>query len=129
MSLERLDIVHFLSAPTIPTVKFVFRQPSLSYQNNLFILPFKPKVWYCIFGLTIFIFIIALINAKWESIKMAQEDNNVSSYLISLLILIHILIFISIYAWTKRLRVITHGRETLSRELTDRVNLLKVAKI
>nr|XP_026488460.1 ionotropic receptor 75a-like [Vanessa tameamea] len=70
---QRLKVLDYLSYPTSTTVKFVFRQPSLSYENNLFILPFKPRVWFCIFGLIILMLLIVFINARWESIKYEPD--------------------------------------------------------
>ncbi|XP_038212065.1 ionotropic receptor 75a-like [Zerene cesonia] len=67
---SRLDVLEYLVYPSPPTTKFVFRQPSLSYQNNLFILPFKPVVWMCIFGLILLLTIILFINAYWERMKL-----------------------------------------------------------
>nr|AMM70655.1 ionotropic receptor 75q1 [Heliconius melpomene rosina] len=72
---ERLSLADFIAAPIMPTVRFVFRQPSLSQQNNLFFLPFKPVVWGCILGLIFFIFIIALIITKWENSKTEKENS------------------------------------------------------
>ncbi|CAH2106498.1 unnamed protein product [Euphydryas editha] len=69
----RLEVLEYLSFPTKITVKFVFRQPTLSYQNNLFILPFKPQVWLCILGLTILMLFIVFVNARWENIKSESE--------------------------------------------------------
>ncbi|XP_064071866.1 ionotropic receptor 75a-like [Vanessa tameamea] len=70
---QRLKVLDYLSYPTSTTVKFVFRQPSLSYENNLFILPFKPRVWFCIFGLIVLMLLIVFINARWESIKYEPD--------------------------------------------------------
>ncbi|XP_045448924.1 ionotropic receptor 75a-like [Melitaea cinxia] len=71
---SRIRVLDFLSSPTKSTVKFVFRQPSLSYQNNLFILPFKPQVWLCILGLTILMTFILFVNARWENIKSDSQE-------------------------------------------------------
>ncbi|CAG4980043.1 unnamed protein product [Colias eurytheme] len=71
----RLDVLEYLVYPSPPTTKFVFRQPSLSYQNNLFILPFKPVVWMCIFALILLLTIILFINAYWESMKLDNKNN------------------------------------------------------
>ncbi|XP_052740355.1 ionotropic receptor 75a [Bicyclus anynana] len=71
----RLKILEYLSYPSTATVMFVFRQPSLSYQNNLFVLPFKPNVWFCIFGVIMLMMVIISVNAQWESIKMDEINN------------------------------------------------------
>uniref|UniRef100_A0AAU6NDS6 IR75q.1 n=1 Tax=Mythimna loreyi TaxID=667449 RepID=A0AAU6NDS6_9NEOP len=70
MTLERLRIVEYLTMPTNAiSVKFVFRQPPLSYQNNLFILPFTSNVWMCL-GVFVFILVAILyINTKWDRKK------------------------------------------------------------
>ncbi|CAF4834369.1 unnamed protein product [Pieris macdunnoughi] len=73
---SRLDILEYLVYPSPPTTKFVFRLPPLSYQNNLFLLPFRPKVWLCILGLIILLTTILLINAYWEYEKLDIRNNN-----------------------------------------------------
>ncbi|XP_045528790.1 ionotropic receptor 75a-like [Pieris brassicae] len=72
---SRLDVLEYLAYPSPPTTKFVFRQPSLSYQNNLFILPFRPKVWLCILGLIILLTTILLVNSYWEYEKLDNRNN------------------------------------------------------
>ncbi|XP_045772160.1 uncharacterized protein LOC123872073 [Maniola jurtina] len=71
----RLKVLEYLSCPSNAMVMFVFRQPSLSYQNNLFVLPFNPKVWLCIFGVVILMLFIIYMNARWESIKLGNNDS------------------------------------------------------
>lgn len=72
---SRLDVLEYLVYPSPPTIKFVFRQPPLSYQNNLFILPFKPIVWLCILGLIVLLTTILLVNAHWECEKLDNRNN------------------------------------------------------
>ncbi|CAK1547131.1 unnamed protein product [Leptosia nina] len=71
---SRLDVLEYLMYPSPPTPKFVFRQPPLSYQNNLFILPFKPVVWLCILGLVMLLIVILLITAYWEHARLKIGD-------------------------------------------------------
>nr|XP_034830812.1 glutamate receptor ionotropic, delta-1-like [Maniola hyperantus] len=71
----RMKILQYLTCPSSATVMFVFRQPSLSYQNNLFVLPFKPKVWLCLFVVVFLVLVIIYINARWESIKLGDSDS------------------------------------------------------
>nr|QLI62105.1 ionotropic receptor 75q1 [Streltzoviella insularis] len=43
---QRIDFLDYLIHPSPGlTVKFLFREPPLSYQYNLFLLPFKLNVW------------------------------------------------------------------------------------
>ncbi|VVC86477.1 unnamed protein product, partial [Leptidea sinapis] len=73
MNKPRLDVLDFLSYPSPPLTKFVFRQPSLSYQNNLFILPFKPVVWLCIAALSVLLSVLIYINTYWECVKQDKK--------------------------------------------------------
>ncbi|XP_030036413.2 glutamate receptor ionotropic, delta-1-like [Manduca sexta] len=69
---ERLAVVEYLSHPTPITAKFVFREPPLSYQHNLFLLPFKTTVWCCIGAFIVLVLLILYINAHWD-IKKFQH--------------------------------------------------------
>nr|AXF48841.1 ionotropic receptor IR10 [Lobesia botrana] len=69
--MEQLDYLAFLSPID---VKFIFREPPLSYQNNLYLLPFKTSVWFCI-GPFVGLLIFAMyVNAYWDE-KKCQCDN------------------------------------------------------
>ncbi|XP_061377211.1 ionotropic receptor 75a-like [Danaus plexippus] len=70
----RTKVLDFLSFPLPSSVRFVFRQPSLSYQNNIFVLPFKPTVWLCILCLIILLLVIVFINGRWENFKCHDID-------------------------------------------------------
>ncbi|CAH1645570.1 unnamed protein product [Spodoptera littoralis] len=63
---ERVSIVDYISSPTPTRSKFVFQQPKLSYENNLFLLPFNTTVWYCTVGLVFVIYLVLLLVTKWE---------------------------------------------------------------
>ncbi|KAI5651974.1 ligand-gated ion channel domain-containing protein [Phthorimaea operculella] len=63
---ERIPVVDYISSPTPTRSKFVFQQPKLSYENNLFLLSFKTTVWYSILGLIFLMFLALLAVAHWE---------------------------------------------------------------
>nr|ARO70552.1 antennal ionotropic receptor 75q.1 [Dendrolimus punctatus] len=69
---SRIGVIEYITCPSTSTVKFVFREPSLSYQNNLFILPFNPMVWYCMFSFVMLLIFILYINARWEVNKTTK---------------------------------------------------------
>nr|BAR64803.1 ionotropic receptor [Ostrinia furnacalis] len=73
---DRMEVVEYLSCPTPISIKFVFRQPPLSYQNNLFLLPFKSTVWYCIGAFVLVLAFILYINALWENKKLESSEQN-----------------------------------------------------
>ncbi|XP_028158428.1 ionotropic receptor 75a-like isoform X1 [Ostrinia furnacalis] len=63
---ERISVVDYIASPTPTRSKFVFQQPKLSYENNLFLLSFRTSVWYSSTGL-IFLLLLALFAvAVWE---------------------------------------------------------------
>nr|AOG12848.1 ionotropic receptor [Eogystia hippophaecolus] len=67
---QRIDFLDYLIHPSPGlTVKFLFREPPLSYQNNLFLLPFKLNVWLCIAAFVIILTLILYVNALWETQK------------------------------------------------------------
>ncbi|CAH0397940.1 unnamed protein product [Chilo suppressalis] len=73
---DRMEVVDFLSCPIPISVKFVFREPPLSYQNNLFLLPFKTSVWYCMGAFVLVLTLILYINALWEHKKLEKNKMN-----------------------------------------------------
>lgn len=76
---DRLGVVEYTTVPAgITTPKIVLRQPPLSYQFNLFALPFTTGVWYSLGGFSIIITIILYINAKWD-IKKYEDYEEVRS--------------------------------------------------
>ncbi|CAK1596060.1 unnamed protein product [Parnassius mnemosyne] len=70
---ERVSIVEYISSPTPTRSKFVFQQPKLSYENNLFLLSFRKSVWYSIVALIVLLFWALLIVAIWEWKKYNHE--------------------------------------------------------
>ncbi|KAJ0177155.1 hypothetical protein K1T71_007164 [Dendrolimus kikuchii] len=71
---KRIGVIEYITCPSTSTVKFVFREPSLSYQNNLFLLPFNPMVWCCMFAFVVLLIFILYINARWEVNKTTKYD-------------------------------------------------------
>nr|XP_021203484.2 ionotropic receptor 75a [Bombyx mori] len=69
---ERTAVVDFISSPTPTRSKFVFQQPKLSYENNLFLLSFRTAVWYSTLALISLIFTMLLAVTAWEWKKMSQ---------------------------------------------------------
>nr|QLI62102.1 ionotropic receptor 75q2 [Streltzoviella insularis] len=63
---ERIAIVDYISSPTPTRSKFIFQQPKLSYENNLFLLSFRSTVWYSTLGLIFLLFLALFIVAMWE---------------------------------------------------------------
>ncbi|KAF5303151.1 hypothetical protein FQR65_LT08314 [Abscondita terminalis] len=89
---DRFPVVDYVGM-TIPTrSKFVFRQPKLSYVENVYILPFNWSVWASV-GVMVIFLVIALHSAqKWEwtlrkdiseKINYTEEPNWVHSSLIA----------------------------------------------
>lgn len=70
---ERTYFVDYLFCPTPADAKFIFRQPPLSFEKNLYLLAFRGTVWLSTLGL-IFILIITLyISAYWELKKKGEK--------------------------------------------------------
>nr|ULA45345.1 chemosensory ionotropic receptor IR75q.2 [Agrotis segetum] len=80
---ERVSIVDYISSPTPTRSKFVFQQPKLSYENNLFLLPFNSTVWYCTIALIFIIYLVLLMVTRWEwkktshMIESREKDSGV----------------------------------------------------
>ncbi|KAF9803573.1 hypothetical protein SFRURICE_008728, partial [Spodoptera frugiperda] len=64
---ERMDVVDYIAMVGTTAVRFVFREPPLSYISNIFTLPFSGTVWLaifiCVLGCSIFLY----IASKWEA--------------------------------------------------------------
>ncbi|KAJ8728086.1 hypothetical protein PYW08_016471 [Mythimna loreyi] len=65
-TMERISIIDYIASPTPTRSKFVFQQPKLSYENNLFLLPFDTTVWYSTVALIFIIYLVLLLVTKWE---------------------------------------------------------------
>nr|ULA45346.1 chemosensory ionotropic receptor IR75q.1 [Agrotis segetum] len=74
ISIERMAILEYLTIPTPITAKFVFRQPPLSYQTNLFILPFSTGVWMSAGAFVLILGAILYINTKWDNKKYEKYN-------------------------------------------------------
>ncbi|KAI8435880.1 hypothetical protein MSG28_004084 [Choristoneura fumiferana] len=72
---ERMTIVDYIWSPTPTRSKFIFRQPKLSYETNLFILSFRAAVWYCTIGLLIMLVLAIFVAAHWEWKKTHRHEN------------------------------------------------------
>lgn len=75
---ERIPFVDYIASPTPTSSKFVFQQPKLSYENNLFLLSFRNSVWYSIIGLIFLVFIVLFTVTTWEwkSMDIKSEVNH-----------------------------------------------------
>ncbi|XP_028169063.1 ionotropic receptor 75a-like [Ostrinia furnacalis] len=70
---ERMEVVDYIAMVGSTAVRFVFREPPLSYISNIFTLPFTAAVWWaivvCVLGCSVFLY----ITSKWEaSMSMHQ---------------------------------------------------------
>lgn len=74
---ERISIVDYIASPTPTRSKFVFQQPKLSYENNLFLLSFRWTVWYSTVALVFLLFLALLLVAFWEWKKASNEIHQV----------------------------------------------------
>lgn len=63
---QRIPFVDFITSPTPTRSKFVFQQPKLSYENNIFLLSFRTTVWYSSAALFFILIIILFIIVNWE---------------------------------------------------------------
>ncbi|XP_050299217.1 glutamate receptor ionotropic, delta-2-like [Anthonomus grandis grandis] len=63
---KRVPVIDYVAVTTPTIIKFVFRQPKLSYISNLYILPFANEVWLALFGLTILLIFTTFAVNKWE---------------------------------------------------------------
>ncbi|OWR51314.1 putative ionotropic receptor IR75p [Danaus plexippus plexippus] len=75
-AVERLSVVVFTDCIANFEVKFIFRQPPLSYVSNIFTLPFSKSVWIAIATSFAISTITIYIATKWEvrTFKTAQKD-------------------------------------------------------
>nr|WPO56529.1 ionotropic receptor [Leucinodes orbonalis] len=64
---ERLELIDYIAMVGSTAVRFVFREPPLSYVSNIFAMPFTGAVWMaivvCILGCSLFLY----ITSKWEA--------------------------------------------------------------
>lgn len=79
---ERMSIVDYIWSPTPTRSKFIFRQPKLSYETNLFLLSFRAAVWYCTIGLLILLVLAIFVTAHWEWKKTHRHEDIKVNFLI-----------------------------------------------
>ncbi|KAI8423341.1 hypothetical protein MSG28_014355 [Choristoneura fumiferana] len=79
---ERMSVLEFLTHPIASSVKFIFREPPLSFQNNLYLLPFNGSVWYCFGSFVVIMITVMYVNAYWEKRKFRDEEDRETSTLI-----------------------------------------------
>ncbi|XP_075981198.1 ionotropic receptor 75a-like isoform X1 [Anticarsia gemmatalis] len=64
---DRMKVVDYIAMVGSTAVRFVFREPPLSYISNIFALPFSGTVWLailvCVLGCSVFLY----IASKWEA--------------------------------------------------------------
>ncbi|PSN49053.1 Ionotropic receptor 75k [Blattella germanica] len=72
----RLGIVDFIAAPTPTRVEFIFRQPPLSFVQNIYTLPFSGLVWLCSFLLFTLMGILFYCALKWEFCTKENESSS-----------------------------------------------------
>nr|QEI46874.1 ionotropic receptor 75q.2 [Galleria mellonella] len=72
---ERIPVVEYISSPTPTRSKFVFQQPKLSYESNLFLLSFRNTVWYSSIALLLLLLLALFSVAIWEW-KQTKHDIN-----------------------------------------------------
>lgn len=77
---ERISIVEYISSPILTRSKFVFQQPKLSYENNLFLLPFRKSVWYSVAGLMFLLFLAIFVATFWEWKTSSGDIDSVNIY-------------------------------------------------
>lgn len=80
ITLERVDLVEYISMPSPTRSKFVFKSPKLSYTDNVFLLPFDQFVWFSSAGLVL-ISSILLLGAVYIESNVLKEGNQVWNYI------------------------------------------------
>nr|AMM70653.1 ionotropic receptor 75p2 [Heliconius melpomene rosina] len=70
---ERLSVVVFTDSIAKFQVKFIFRQPPLSYVANIFTLPFSVNVWIALVLSIVGSTFTILLASKWEAVKIGTN--------------------------------------------------------
>lgn len=80
----RVQSFEYLRAPVQTYAYFYFRTPSLSYTDNLFVLPFAPMVWYSFLSLIgiMFVLLTVIMHFEWRVPLMASSTNAESAKLL-----------------------------------------------
>lgn len=63
---DRVAVVDYIAATYSTYMRFIFREPPLSYVSNLFALPFDIYVWYSCVGLLLLTCIAIYLVVVWE---------------------------------------------------------------
>nr|QIJ45769.1 ionotropic receptor [Glyphodes pyloalis] len=71
---ERISVVDYIASPTPTRSKFVFQQPKLSYENNLFLLSFRTSVWYSSTALIFLLLLALFVVTIWEWKKHVKDE-------------------------------------------------------
>lgn len=71
-TLERVDLIEYISMPSPTRSKFVFKSPKLSYTDNVFLLPFDHFVWFSSAGLVLISSVLLLGATYIESIVLNE---------------------------------------------------------
>ncbi|XP_068620142.1 ionotropic receptor 75a-like [Battus philenor] len=82
---ERLDVIQYTDTTAPFKVGFIFRQPPLSYVENIFTLPFTNDVWLAIGGCVIFSTFILYLASKMDvknERRQSQLDGSISDALL-----------------------------------------------
>lgn len=68
--------VDYVRAPIQTYAYFYFRTPSLSYTDNLFVLPFAPMVWYSFVSLIVVMVLLltAIMHVEWGVPLLASSS-------------------------------------------------------
>lgn len=65
---QRTWFFQFIGSVHVPQVHFVFRRPTLSNTNNIFMLPFDEWVWTCTI-LMILVFVVLLTSVVFVELR------------------------------------------------------------
>lgn len=88
---ERVEMMDFIWDPVKTKVLFIFREPPLSYVENVYTLPFDIKVWKLFGALLLIVAVFFYFIAKWENkIIDGKHDNTILRPSITDIILLEI---------------------------------------
>ncbi|CAH2089187.1 unnamed protein product [Euphydryas editha] len=73
-SSDRLSVVVFTDSISKFQVKFIFRQPPLSYVSNIFTLPFSLNVWVAIILSVIISTFTVFLATRWEIMSLGKSQ-------------------------------------------------------
>nr|QEE82789.1 ionotropic receptor 75p1 [Conogethes pinicolalis] len=82
---DRMDVVHYTDTLAPFHVRFVFRQPPLSYSANIFSLPFSSSVWVAIVVCSAVATATLFLASVWEAklgVSSSQLDGSIGDALL-----------------------------------------------